>query len=106
MQQYRVAVIGFAHVHAPGMMEAFARHPRAVLTACADLPPLTPSLSMETGTRGSNLQMARDHYGMRVYESAQALLETEPVNSSLLRRERPPRICRGAGRPPWLPPGL
>ena len=72
--KYRVAVIGLAHVHTPGMMEAFAQDSRAELIACADLPAAVRPLSEGRGTRLSNLRLAREQFGMAVYDDAQKLL--------------------------------
>ncbi len=74
MKKLKIAVVGLAHVHAPGMMEAFAQDARAELTACADLPAAMQPLSAGRGTRLSNVALARDHYGMAVYEDAERLL--------------------------------
>lgn len=72
--RYRVAVVGLGHVHAPGMMEAFAQDARAELVACADLPAAVLPLSQGRGTRLSNLRLAREQYGMALYDDVEKLL--------------------------------
>jgi predicted dehydrogenase len=80
LKKYRVAVIGFAHVHASGMMEAFAQDERVEMAACADLPPAVPSHSMAEGTRGYHLALASERYGMKVYPDAAGLFATERID--------------------------
>lgn len=80
MKTYRAAFIGFAHVHAPGFLAMFSQHPQVELAACADLPPSVPSVSGEQGTRGANLALAGDAYGMKRYADAETLFSNEDID--------------------------
>lgn len=80
MKKYRIAFIGFAHVHAPGFLQMFSLHSQVEMVACADLPPSSPSLSMEEGTRGYNIALASDRFGMKVYPDAEELFKNEKID--------------------------
>lgn len=80
MKKYKAVFIGFAHVHAPGFLQMFGNHELVELTACADLLSSAPSVSMEEGTRGNNLNLARDAFGMKGYPDAATLFKHEAAD--------------------------
>jgi predicted dehydrogenase len=80
MKKYRAAFIGFAHVHAPGFLQMFSQHELVEMVACADLPSSAESLSMEQGTRKSNLALAMDGYDMKTYPNAEELFKNEKID--------------------------
>ncbi|MCP4381978.1 MAG: hypothetical protein GY798_11300 [Hyphomicrobiales bacterium] len=50
-KNYRVGVIGFAHMHVNELVRRFAEHERCEIVACADTVPLTPSNIDVEGSR-------------------------------------------------------
>lgn len=57
-KNYRIGVIGFAHMHVNELIDDFDRLANTEWVACSDHTPQVPSLSTEPGTRKANIQRA------------------------------------------------
>jgi predicted dehydrogenase len=80
-KNYRVGVIGFAHMHVNHLIDEFDKLPTVSWVACADTVPLSPSISMEPATRGDNLRRAHQEIGIpKVYEDYREMLDREPMD--------------------------
>ena len=78
---FRIGVIGFAHMHVNHLVERFAAHPQAELTACADTQPLVPELRTAHYTRGWNLRHALEDLGMpKAYDDYLKMLDQEKLD--------------------------
>jgi predicted dehydrogenase len=75
--QYRVAVIGVAHMHVNELIKRFADEPRVRIVGVADTVPTVPELNARVrSTRGHTLAALRDAFGSDViYEDYRRLLE-------------------------------
>lgn len=78
--KYRIGVIGFAHMHVNHLMKVFADHPRATLTAGADLRPLVSEVRDAPSTRNWNVQRGRELGLERVYPDYRTLLAEEELD--------------------------
>jgi predicted dehydrogenase len=58
----------------------FSQHELVEMVACADLEASAESLSLEEGTRKSNLLLAMDGFGMKPYPNADALFKNEEID--------------------------
>lgn len=77
-KQYRVGVIGFAHMHINNVLALFAKHPQVTLVAGADTPPQRPELRKGPYTRQWNLEHALKDLGLpKAYDSYPEMLEKE-----------------------------
>jgi len=75
---YRLGVIGFAHMHVNGLINAFNRLPNIQWMACADTMPDIPSISTERDTRIHSVKMAHEKIGIpKVYDDYREMLEKE-----------------------------
>ena len=80
-KKYKVAVIGFAHMHISSNIKAFAScGDRVEMVAVADVPPRTPTLTDGGGTRIQELKSAAKLYGMKEYEDYNELLEENDID--------------------------
>ena len=78
---YRIGAIGFAHSHIESHLKAFADcAERAEMVAAADVPPRTPPLSVERGTRVDELKEAVRLYGMKEYKDYEKLLDENDID--------------------------
>ncbi len=78
---FRIGVIGFAHMHINHLVERFAAHPQAELAACADTPRLVPELRTAHYTRDWNLRHALDDLGIqKAYDDYNTMLEQESLD--------------------------
>jgi predicted dehydrogenase len=77
-ERYRVAIIGFAHMHINHVAEVFASHPRVDLVACADTTPLQPELREAPYTRAWNRKNCIARFGIpAAYADYRELLAQE-----------------------------
>jgi glucose-fructose oxidoreductase len=83
-QQYRVAVIGVAHMHVNELMRRFAELPNVEMVAIADTAPPEPNQTSPS-TRAHTLRVAQSEVGVaRLYQDYHALLEQERPDIVLL----------------------
>jgi predicted dehydrogenase len=76
----RLGIIGFAHMHILDLVKSFFNHPEQFSwVGCADVPPVTESVSREPGTRCHIKGELADCYGIStVFEHYHHLLDEEP----------------------------
>lgn len=75
---YRLGVIGFAHMHVNGLINAFDKLPNKEWVACADTVSDVPSISTERDTRLHSIKMAHEKTGIpKVYDDYRDMLEKE-----------------------------
>ena len=87
-KKYRIAAIGFAHVHMDSTLKLFAEcKDRVEFVAAADINPKTPTLSNEAGTRNTQLKKAVDSYGFKKYDDYEKLLEENQIDIALVCAE-------------------
>ncbi len=78
---FRIGVIGFAHMHINHLVERFAAHPQAELAACADTPRRVPELRTAHYTRDWNLRHALDDLGIpKAFDDYNTMLEQESLD--------------------------
>lgn len=78
MAQYRLGVIGFAHMHVNTLVDTFAAQPNVEWVAAADTMPTVPELSDARSTRTFNLRRAKDQTGIpKIYEDYREMLRKE-----------------------------
>ena len=84
-KQYRIGVIGFAHMHVNDLIDEFNALHNVKWVACADTVPLTPSLSKERSTRRYNLNRAHEEIGIpKIYANYRSMLEKESFDIMIL----------------------
>jgi hypothetical protein len=77
-KNYRLGVIGFAHMHVNTLLDRFAELPNVEWVACADTVPDVPSPTMKRSSRGANLKRAQEVTGIpKVYADYRRMLEQE-----------------------------
>ncbi|MBX3010088.1 MAG: Gfo/Idh/MocA family oxidoreductase [Caldilineaceae bacterium] len=77
-KQYRVGVIGFAHMHINSLVAQFAQQPAVQLVAGADTLPTRPELRAAMYTRAWNIDHAVEKVGLpKVYADYQEMLRQE-----------------------------
>ena len=77
-KNYRIGVIGFAHMHVNTLIDDFAKLENMKWVACADIIPVVPSISEELTTRKANTRRAREHTGIpKVYRNYREMLDKE-----------------------------
>jgi predicted dehydrogenase len=64
-KRYRVAVVGFGHMHVNNVAALFAKHPQVEMAACADTTPLNPELRVAPYTRDWNRRNVIETCGVR-----------------------------------------
>jgi len=79
MANYRVAVVGVAHMHVNELMRKFAELPNVEMVAIADTVPEVPEINVTSrSTRGHTLGVARDEIGIKKqYDDYRVLLKEE-----------------------------
>lgn len=79
--EYRLGIIGFAHMHVNHVASVFAAHESAQIVACADTVPLVPERQVDTYTRGWNLQHCVETLGIpNVYDDYHKMLDQERLD--------------------------
>ena len=87
-KKYRIAAIGFAHVHMESTLNLFAAcGDRVEFIAAADLEPEVPSQSRQRGTRIEQLENAVKKYGFKEYDDFETLLEENEIDIALVCSE-------------------
>ena len=87
-KKYRIAAIGFAHVHMDSTLELFAEcKDRVEFVAAADIKPKIATLSNEPGTRNTQLKRAIELYGFKKYDDYEKLLEENQIDVALVCAE-------------------
>ena len=80
-KQYRVGIIGFAHMHINSLASQFGQHPQVTLVAGADTKPDRPEVRMGAYTRGWNIRHAQQELGLgKMVEQYTDLLQQEQVD--------------------------
>jgi predicted dehydrogenase len=80
-KQYRVGIIGFAHMHINSLVAQFGAHPQVKLIACADTVPDRPELRESRYTRGWNLKNAVENFGVsKTYSNYGDMLAEEKMD--------------------------
>jgi glucose-fructose oxidoreductase len=80
MDTIRLGIVGFAHMHIEQMVTSFQAMPETFSwVGCADVPPNTPSICMQSGTRGHVLNAVVKKCNIpRVYDNYTDLLDEAP----------------------------
>jgi glucose-fructose oxidoreductase len=85
---YRLAVIGFAHMHINNVLALFARHPQVQLVAGADTIPARPELRKAPYTRQWNLDHAIANLGLpKKYDDYRKMLDQEDLDIAIVCSE-------------------
>ncbi len=78
MKQYKVALIGFGHMHINDVAAHFYEHSQIQLVACADTEPAVPEIKAGAPyTRAWNKRFAVEHFGVKPYDSYIEMLDAE-----------------------------
>ena len=86
--KYRVAIIGFGHMHINNVARLFGKHPSVEWAACADTIPLTPELRSAAYTREWNrINLQRDLKIDKYYEDFREMLRNEDVDIAIVTSE-------------------
>lgn len=81
MPQYRIGVIGFAHMHVNTLIDTFASQPNVTFVAAADTVPTMPELASGPSTRQFNVRRASEKTGIsKIYDSYHDMLEKEKLD--------------------------
>jgi len=79
--EYRLGIIGFAHMHVNHVASVFAEHPSTRIVACADTTPLVPERKEDTYTRGWNLKHCVETLAIpNVYDDYHDMLRQEDLD--------------------------
>ena len=88
MSQYRVGIIGFAHMHVNHVAEVFGKHPQVEMVACADTVPLNPELRAAPYTRQWNKAHMVEMVSIpAVYDSYAEMLAKENLDLAIITCE-------------------
>ena len=80
-KEYRVGIIGFAHMHVNHVASVFAEHSSTRMVACADTTPLVPERKEDTYTRGWNLKHCAETLAIpNVYDDYHEMLRQEELD--------------------------
>lgn len=80
-KEYRLGIIGFAHMHVNHVASVFAAHENARFVACADTTPLVPERQEDTYTRDWNLKHCVETLGIpQVYDDYRKMLQEENLD--------------------------
>lgn len=80
-KNYRIGIVGVAHMHINNVAALFKDHPQAQLVACADTVPDRPELREGPYTRGWNLKHAMQKLGFaRSYTDYREMLAKEKLD--------------------------
>ena len=87
-EQYKVVIVGFAHVHINDVAKHFYDHPRIDLCACADVPPRVPELKPGAiYTREWNIDYCCKNYNMKKYDDWKVMLDEEKPDLCVVNSE-------------------
>lgn len=87
-KQYKVVIVGFAHMHINDVGAAFHNHPRLDIVACADLPAMTEELNHGPYTRQWNLDFACRNFAIKnVYDDYREMLDREQPDLAIITSE-------------------
>ena len=87
-KKYRIAAIGFAHVHMTDTLKLFAEYgDRFEFAAAADIKPKIQSPCREKGTRTEQLRETVENYGFKKYDNYETLLEENQIDLALVCSE-------------------
>ena len=88
IEQYKVVIVGFAHVHINDVAKHFYDHPRIDLCAAADVPPMVPERKPGAiYTREWNIHYCRENYGLKLYEDWKVMLDEEKPDLCIVNSE-------------------
>jgi len=88
MKTYRVAIIGFAHMHINDVASHFFENPRTDLVACADTTPAMPELRAAPYTRAWNREFCVRNFKIpRVYDDHLRMLDEEKPDIAIVTSE-------------------
>lgn len=102
-REYRVGIIGFAHMHINSLAAQFAEHPQVTLVAGADLVPAQPERRDGMYTRRWNIRHAQENLGLpRMIDDYRKFLEQETLDLVICCAENAKHAevieaCAGAG---------
>jgi predicted dehydrogenase len=102
-QTYRLAIIGFAHMHINNVASLFGDHPQVEWVGCADTLPAVPELRAAPYTRDWNRAHLMEKLALpRYYDDYRELLEQESPDIVIVTTENAqhPAVveaCAGAG---------
>ncbi len=83
-KNYRIGIVGVAHMHINNVAALFKDHPQAQLVACADTVPDRPELREGPYTRGWNLKHAMQKLGFaRSYTDYREMLAKEKLDIAI-----------------------
>ena len=86
--QYKVVIVGFAHVHINDVAKHFYEHPRIDLAAAADVPPRVPELKPGAiYTREWNIDYCCKNYNMKKYDDWKVMLDEEKPDLCVVNSE-------------------
>lgn len=75
-EQYKVAIVGFAHVHINDVAQHYYDNPRIDLCACADITPKHPEMRTDAPyTRQWNIKYVSENFGVKIYEDWLKMLD-------------------------------
>ena len=88
MKQYRVVIIGFAHMHINDVASHFYENPRTDLVACADTVPAMPELRVAPYTRAWNKRFCMENFKIpREYADYRKMLDQEKPDIAIVTSE-------------------
>ncbi len=80
-RNYRVGIIGFAHMHINHVAALFAEHPQVTMAACADTRPDIPERREAPYTRQWNQKHALEDIGVqKAYDTYEEMLDVESLD--------------------------
>ena len=79
-RKYRIGLLGFAHMHVHDQVKAFLKCKEKIdWIGCADVPPITASISNQPSTRSANMRFCIEQCGIQnVYEDYHKLIDLKP----------------------------
>ena len=84
-KKYKIAAIGFAHMHISGLLRDFSTlGERVEFIAAADIKPNVPTLSKEPGTRVDEFKNAIEKYGFKPYDCYKQLITENKIDIALV----------------------
>lgn len=86
-EQYKVVIVGFAHVHINDVAAHFAQNPRINLCAGADMVPLVEELKTGPYTRKWNIEYCAKQFGLKKYDDWRHMLDVEKPDLCIVNTE-------------------
>jgi hypothetical protein len=110
MRTYRLAIIGFGHMHVNHVAAVYAAHPQVEWVACADTRPDRPELRVAPYTREWNRDNLVAKLHLKCYDDYRGMLAEEAPDivvgcSRLCRKADRCLSVRSAAHGPRLPGG-